>query len=126
MLAGTNIELRITQMTCAGSAHIGDPVAATVNGAVLGVSGAVIPAGSPVSGRVTLSAGSDAMLRVGRLELAFDSVDVNGRRYPFAATVIGATPLVRLRGYAHAVRYCVPSGGRVTVTLTQDIPIRLQ
>jgi hypothetical protein len=35
-------------------------------------------------------------------------------------------PLVRVRVYAHNMRNCLPNGGRVTVTLTRDIPIEHQ
>lgn len=126
ILAGTNIEIRGSQLVCAGGAHVGDTVMATVGGAVLGLNGAVIPVGSPVVGHVTRSEASDSMTRLGQLEIEFDQLTIGGRYYPIDATVIGMVPLVRTRlGRKADIQYCFPPGSRLTVRLNRDTPIRL-
>jgi hypothetical protein len=95
--AGTNIALTSDKQICTDSNKVGDTFTATVANPVVGSNGAVIPAGSSVSGHVTALGQSKAVGQTVTFSLAFDNLTVNGTGYPIDAAMAGAPQLQQHR-----------------------------
>jgi hypothetical protein len=95
--AGTNIALTSDQRLCTDSNKVGDTFTATVANPVVGSNGAVIPAGSSVSGHVTALGQSKAVGQTVTFALAFDNLTVNGTGYPIDAAMAGTPALTQHR-----------------------------
>ncbi len=108
--AGTNIALTADQRLCTDSNKVGDTFTATVANPVVGSNGAVIPAGSTVSGHVTALGASKAVGQTVTFSLAFDNLTVNGNGYPIDATMAG-TPALAQHRTTHATTDAAKVGG---------------
>lgn len=92
---GTGAQFAVTLNQTLGTDRnqAGDAFSATVEHAVLGDDGqVVIPAGATVHGRVTAVEKSDHVGEAAVIRLAFESITIGGRTYPFQATVVDANP----------------------------------
>jgi len=108
--AGTNIALTADQRICTDSNKVGDTFTATVANPVVGSNGAVIPAGSTVSGHVTALGASKAVGQTVTFSLAFDNLTVNGTGYPIDAAMAG-TPQLPTHRTTHATTDAAKVGG---------------
>jgi hypothetical protein len=108
--AGTNISLTSDQRICTDSNKVGDTFTATVANPVVGSNGAVIPAGSSVSGHVTALGASKAVGQTVTFSLAFDNLTVNGTGYPIDAAMAG-TPQLPTHRTTHATTDAAKVGG---------------
>ncbi|HZS58725.1 MAG TPA: hypothetical protein VFA43_05610 [Gemmatimonadaceae bacterium] len=108
--AGTNIALTTDQRLCTDSNKVGDTFTATVANPVVGSNGAVIPAGSTVSGHVTALGASKAVGQTVTFSLAFDNLTVNGNGYPIDASMAG-TPALAQHRTTHATTDAAKVGG---------------
>lgn len=95
--SGTNIALTADQRLCTDSNKVGDTFTATVANPVVGSNGAVIPAGSSVSGHVVALGQSKAVGQTVTFQLAFDNMTVNGTGYPIDASMAGTPGLTQHR-----------------------------
>lgn len=108
--SGTNIALTADQRICTDSNKVGDTFTATVANPVVGSNGAVIPAGSSVSGHVTALGASKAVGQTVTFSLAFDNLTVNGTGYPIDASMAG-TPQLPTHRTTHATTDAAKVGG---------------
>ena len=87
---GTELDVRLEQALSSDTAQVEDRFEATTvvdlreNGRVL------IPAGSRVRGVVTAVKNAGRLERKGELQLSFDQITVNGRKFPIRGTVTQA------------------------------------
>jgi hypothetical protein len=87
--SGTTLALRMNQELSTRSTRAGDGFTASLTEAVYAADGTLlIPAGATVRGRVVESVGSARAGQTAQLRLAFESVVVDGRTYPIAATAL--------------------------------------
>src|SRR5215208_2031923 len=116
--AGTSMSARLNQPVGTKSARIGDAFTATVTTPITAQKGHIlIPRGATLFGhlssvRAPTDADDQAVVR-----LAFDSVLVFGRQYPFAASIDGIEP--------GAITANVDGGGAVAV-LSSGATLRLR
>ena len=86
--AGTNIEARLDQTLGTDTNKEGDTFTATVVNAVYAQNGTVIvPAGAKIEGRITALDDSDNATEPSLIRLDFDRISMNGRSYPFDASI---------------------------------------
>ena len=86
--SGTSLDVRLNQTVGTVSSHQGDQFTATVVDAVRAENGAnAVPAGSMVFGRVTGLHASAIPGEQSMIRLAFDSIRVRDRTYPFDASI---------------------------------------
>jgi hypothetical protein len=111
--AGTNIALSANQRICTDSNKVGDTFTATVVNPVVGSNGAVIPAGSVVSGHVTALGASKAVGQTVTFSLAFDNLSVNGTGYPLNAALAGTPQLTQHRTTGAGTDAAKVGGGAV-------------
>ena len=88
--AGSELSLRSTSKICTNTNQVGDRVTATVNNAVSGSNGAVIPAGATVNMTVTRLKRSENVNDPIVMEFAVNSVSFGGHTYPVEASVTSA------------------------------------
>ena len=115
--AGTNIALTADQRICTDSNKVGDTFTATVANPVVGSNGAVIPAGSSVSGHVTALGASKAVGQTVTFSLAFDNLTVNGTGYPIDAAMAGTPQLPQHRTTGAGTDAAKVGGGAVVGAL---------
>jgi len=115
--AGTNISLTADQRICTDSNKVGDTFTATVTNPVVGSNGAVIPAGSSVSGHVTALGASKAVGQTVTFSLAFDNLTVNGTGYPLDAALAGTPQLAQHRTTGAGTDAAKVGGGAVVGAL---------
>jgi len=115
--AGTNIALTADQRICTDSNKVGDTFTATVANPVVGSNGAVIPAGSSVSGHVTALGASKAVGQTVTFSLAFDNLTVNGAGYPIDASMAGPPLLKQHRTTSTGTDAAKVGGGAVVGAL---------
>ena len=111
--AGTNIALTSNQRICTDSNKVGDTFTATVANPVVGSNGAVIPAGSVVTGHVTALGASKAVGQTVTFSLAFDNLSVNGTGYPLDAAMAGTPQLAQHRTTGAGTDAAKVGGGAV-------------
>jgi hypothetical protein len=111
--AGTTIALTSNQRICTDSNKVGDTFTATVANPVVGSNGAVIPAGSLVSGHVTALGASKAVGQTVTFSLAFDNLAVNGTNYPISAALAGTPALQQHRTTGAGTDAAKVGGGAV-------------
>jgi hypothetical protein len=88
--AGTALMLASNARVCTNNYHVGDTFTANTTDAVMGSSGATIPAGTPVTLTVTQVKSSNNMTQAGHIGISVDSVDVNGVSYPVVGQITSA------------------------------------
>jgi len=115
--AGTNIELTSDKQICTDSNKVGDTFTATVANPVVGSNGAVIPAGSSVTGHVTALGASKAVGQTVTFSLAFDNLTVNGTGYPIDAAMAGTPQLKQHRTTGAGTDAAKVGGGAVVGAL---------
>jgi hypothetical protein len=115
--AGTNIALTSNQRICTDSNKVGDTFTATVANPVVGSNGAVIPAGSVVTGHVTALGASKAVGQTVTFSLAFDNLTVNGTGYPLSASLAGTPQLAQHRTTGAGTDAAKVGGGAVAGAL---------
>lgn len=115
--SGTNIALTADQRICTDSNKVGDTFTATVANPVVGSNGAVIPAGSSVSGHVTALGASKAVGQTVTFSLAFDNLTVNGTGYPIDASMAGTPQLKQHRTTGAGTDAAKVGGGAVVGAL---------
>ncbi len=111
--AGTNIALTSDGKICTNTNKVGDTFTATVANPVVGSNGAVIPAGSSVTGHVTALGQSKAAGQTVTFALAFDNIAVNGTGYPLDASLAGTPPLQQQRTTGAGTDAAKVGGGAV-------------
>lgn len=115
--AGTNIALTSDKQICTDSNKVGDTFTATVANPVVGSNGAVIPAGSSVTGHVTALGASKAVGQTVTFSLAFDNLTVNGTGYPIDAAMAGTPQLKQHRTTGAGTDAAKVGGGAVVGAL---------
>lgn len=88
--AGATLNTHANSRICTNTNAVGDHVTATVENAVSGSNGAVIPAGATVNMTVTQLKRSENSNDPIVMEFAVNSVTFNGHTYPIEATVASA------------------------------------
>ena len=88
--AGATLSTHANSRICTNTNAVGDHVTATVENAVSGSNGAVIPAGATVNMTVTQLKRSENSNDPIVMEFAVNSVTFNGHTYPIEATVASA------------------------------------
>ena len=88
--AGATLTTHANSRICTNTNAVGDHVTATVENAVSGSNGAVIPAGATVNMTVTQLKRSENSNDPIVMEFAVNSVTFNGHTYPIEATVASA------------------------------------
>jgi hypothetical protein len=117
--AGTTLELAAQSRICSTTSHPGDRFSATVVVPVAGASGVVVPVGA---GAVLELTHQDPPVFLGARA---DSLVVAGKAHAVSASTVRtqrefvAGPGERGVG----VGACIPAGGRITVTLTDPVPV---
>jgi hypothetical protein len=87
--AGTTLALRMNQELSTQSARPGQSFTATLTEPVYAADGTLlIPSGATVRGRVTDAGVSERAGQTAYINLAFESIVVDGRTYPMSATVL--------------------------------------
>lgn len=89
--AGSTLNTHSNSRICTNTNQVGDHVTATLDDAVQGSNGAVIPAGATVNLTVTQLKRSENANDAIVMEFAVNSVTYNGRTYPLDATVASAS-----------------------------------
>jgi hypothetical protein len=115
--AGTTIALTSNQRICTDSNKVGDTFTATVANPVVGSNGAVIPAGSLITGHVTALGASKAVGQTVTFSLAFDNLSVNGTNYPINAALAGTPALQQHRTTGAGTDAAKVGGGAVAGAL---------
>ena len=115
--SGTNIALTADQRICTDSNKVGDTFTATVANPVVGSNGAVIPAGTSISGHVTALGASKAVGQTVTFSLAFDNLTVNGTGYPIDAALAGTPQLAQHRTTGAGTDAAKVGGGAVVGAL---------
>jgi hypothetical protein len=87
--AGTAIHVRLDQSLSSAQNRGADAFSATVAEPVVLDSKTVIPEGARAEGRVVAVHRSGHLKGVGAIQIALDSIDVNGRSYEIETTVAG-------------------------------------
>ena len=85
--AGTTLNLHATDKVCTNTNAVGDHVTATLDGAVSGTNGAVIPSGAAVNMTVTRLKRAENTGDSVVIAFAVNSVTYAGRTYPLDGTV---------------------------------------
>lgn len=94
--AGTTLALTPTATVCTNTNKVGDKITATVQNAVTGSNGAVIPSGATVTLTVTNLKRSENQNDNIVMEFAVNSVSFGGKTYPLDASVENAN-ITRVR-----------------------------
>jgi len=89
--AGATLNTSASSKICTNTNNVGDHVTATLDNAVTGENGAVIPAGATVNLTVTQLKRSENANDKIVMEFAVNSVTFGGKNYPIEATVQSAT-----------------------------------
>ncbi len=89
--AGSTLSTHANSRICTNTNQVGDHVTATLDNAVQGSNGAVIPAGATVNLTVTQLKRSENTNDAIVMEFAVNSVTFDGRTYPLDATVASAS-----------------------------------
>jgi len=89
--SGTTLNLASNSQICTNTNKVGDKFTATLNDAVSGSNGAVIPAGSKVTLTVTALKRSENVNDKIVMEFSVDAVEVNGKSYAVAGSVTSAS-----------------------------------
>jgi hypothetical protein len=85
--AGSTINARANSEVCTNTSKVGDKLTATVNDAVVGSNGAVIPAGATINLTVTKLKRSENMNDPIVMEFAVNSVEFGGKTYAVEASL---------------------------------------
>jgi len=86
--AGTTINVKLNESLGTASSHEGDRFTATVSDPVMAQNGArAVPAGAMVFGHVSGIHSANLPTEQAVIRLAFDSLNFNGRTYPFDASI---------------------------------------
>jgi hypothetical protein len=89
--AGSTLNTNASSRICTNTNAVGDHVTATVESAVSGSNGAVIPAGATVNLTVTRLKRSENANDPVVMEFAVNSVSFGGKTYPLDATIASAS-----------------------------------
>jgi hypothetical protein len=127
---GAAFQATLNQSIGTTSSHIGDQFTATVSSPLIASNGeTVVPAGATVTGHVTGLHSGSVVGEQSVIRLDFDRLDMNGRSYPFDASVsnVKATNQVNKNGAtkgavtgaaAGAVLGAIVSGGELSKIIT--------
>jgi hypothetical protein len=85
---GTQIKVRLEERVSSKTARVEDRVVGTVAEPVMRNGRTAIPAGTPILGTVERAERAERPSRGGRLEMSFDSLEVDGRRLGMDARVV--------------------------------------
>jgi hypothetical protein len=86
--AGTTINVKLNESLGTASSHEGDRFTATVSDPVMAQNGTrAVPAGAMVFGHVSGIHSANLPTEQAVIRLAFDSLNFNGRAYPFDASI---------------------------------------
>ncbi|MBC7790485.1 MAG: hypothetical protein H7Z74_11105 [Anaerolineae bacterium] len=88
--AGTTINLTSSSRVCTNTHKAGDKFTATVNEAVVGSNGAVIPAGATAVVQVTSVKRSENANDAAQIGLVVQTISFGGKSYPIDATITSA------------------------------------
>jgi hypothetical protein len=127
---GAAFQATLNQSIGTTSSHVGDQFTATVSSPLIASNGeTVVPAGATVTGHVTGLHSGSVVGEQSVIRLDFDRLDMNGRSYPFDASVsnVKATNQVNKNGAtkgavtgaaAGAVLGAIVSGGELSKIIT--------
>jgi hypothetical protein len=127
---GAAFQATLNQSIGTTSSHIGDQFTATVSSPLIASNGeTVVPAGATVTGHVTGLHSGSVVGEQSVIRLDFDRLDMNGRSYPFDASVSnvkatnqvnknGATKSAVTGAAAGAVLGAIVSGGELSKIIT--------
>ncbi|HXD47863.1 MAG TPA: hypothetical protein VN600_03770 [Gemmatimonadaceae bacterium] len=127
---GGSFQATLNQSIGTTSSHVGDQFTATVSSPLIASDGeTVVPAGATVTGHVTGLHSGSVVGEQSVIRLDFDRLDMNGRSYPFDASVsnVRATNQVNKNGAtkgavtgaaAGAVLGAIISGGELSKIIT--------
>ena len=91
--SGVTVEARLDQTIGTKNSKVGDTFTATVHNAVTSQGGTtVVPAGAKIEGKITALEKSSNVTEPAIIRLDFDRLTIDGRTYPFEATVEKAAP----------------------------------
>ena len=86
--SGTTLQVRLNENIGTKTNKVGDTFSATVVNAVTASNGAtVVPAGATVQGKITGLDDSDHAGEPAAIRLDFETLDINGTKYPFEAAI---------------------------------------
>ena len=88
--SGTTLNLAANSQVCTNTNKVGDKFTATLNEAVSGSNGAVIPAGSKVTLTVTALKRSENVNDKIVMEFSVDNIEVGGKTYAMSGSVTSA------------------------------------
>jgi hypothetical protein len=137
--ANTEVSVRMndTITTKGNSYNQGDTFGLTVTQNVYLDEYVVIPAGSRATGRITFLTSKGAFGKSGKMEVAIEYVEVNGRRIPLEGTfrqegegntvaTVGSVIAVGVfAGFVTGKSATIPQGRELVARTTQDLPIRV-
>jgi hypothetical protein len=127
---GGSFQATLNQSIGTTSSHVGDQFTATVSSPLIASNGeTVVPAGATVTGHVTGLHSGSVVGEQSVIRLDFDRLDMNGRSYPFDASVSnvhaknqvnknGATKGAVTGAAAGAVLGAIISGGELSKIVT--------
>jgi hypothetical protein len=127
---GASFQATLNQSIGTTSSHVGDQFTATVSSPLIASNGeTVVPAGATVTGHVTGLHSGSVVGEQSVIRLDFDRLDMNGRSYPFDASVSnvkatnqvnedGATKSAVTGAAAGAVLGAIVSGGELSKIIT--------
>jgi len=127
---GGSFQATLNQSIGTTSSHVGDQFTATVSSPLIASNGeTVVPAGATVTGHVTGLHSGSVVGEQSVIRLDFDRLDMNGRSYPFDASVSnvraknqvnknGATKGAVTGAAAGAVLGAIISGGELSKIIT--------
>lgn len=85
---GTDLTVNLNEELGTAKSHAGDEFTATVTGPVMAQNGEIaIPKGAVVHGTVTGTKASGSVGDPAAIRLDFQSIDIDGQSYPFAAAI---------------------------------------
>jgi hypothetical protein len=137
--ANTEVSVRMNDAitTKGNSFNQGDTFGLTVTQNVYQDEYVVIPAGSRATGRITFLTSKGAFGKSGKMEVAIEYVEVNGRRIPLEGTfrqegegntvaTVGSVIAVGVfAGFVTGKSATIPQGRELVARTKQDLPIRV-
>ena len=114
LASGSIMEVQLNQSLSTETNKVGDTFTANVVGNVTTSSGAVIiPAGSVVYGKVSALDDSDHPADQALIQLAFSTIRVNGRDYPFTANVTNVAEVKQTTKNSETVAKSAATGAAI-------------
>lgn len=114
LASGSSMEVQLNQALSTETNKVGDTFTANVVGNVTTSSGAVIiPAGSVVYGKVSALDDSDHPADQALIQLAFSTIRVNGRDYPFTANVTNVAEVKQTTKNSETVAKSAATGAAI-------------